>query len=144
MVRLMEKTEQYEYVFKHFDGNGDGKISAVELQLCVGSIGGELSEEEAEAAVLLMDSDGDGELGLEDFVRLMEGGEDDEKVKELIEAFKMYEMDGSGCITPKSLRKTLRKLGESSTTDECKSMIARYDLNGDGVLNFDEFKIMMS
>ncbi|GFY96602.1 calcium-binding EF-hand family protein [Actinidia rufa] len=37
-----------------------------------------------------------------------------------------------------------RRLGQAKTIDECESMIAHFDLNGDGVLNFDEFRIMMS
>ena len=48
------------------------------------------------------------------------------------------------CITPKSLKRVLGRLGQAKTMDECKSMIAHFDLNGDGVLNFDEFRIMMS
>ncbi|GFY87318.1 calcium-binding EF-hand family protein [Actinidia rufa] len=141
----MDKKQQYERVFCHFDGNGDGKISPMELRLCLGSLGGEISTEEAEAMVVLMDSDGDGQLGLDDFVRLIEGTEEEEKVRDLREAFKMYEMeDGSGCITPRSLKRTLSKLGEKKSFHECKSMIARFDLNGDGVLNFEEFMVMMS
>ncbi|KAM1323443.1 hypothetical protein PS2_044338 [Malus domestica] len=115
----------------------------MELQQCVGAIGGELSLTEAEVAVEYLDSDGDGLLGLDDFVKFVDGGCDEEKVCVLREAFKMYVMDGSGCITPKSLKRMLSRLGESKSVDECKNMIARFDLNGDGVLNFDEFKVMM-
>ena len=141
----MDRNKQYERVFKHFDGNGDGKISPAELHLCLGSLGGEISAEEAEAMVVLVDSDGDGQLGLDDFVRLIEVTEEEEKVRDLREAFKMYEMkDGSRCITPRSLKRTLSKLGEKKSLDECKLMIARFDLNGDGVLNFEEFTVMMS
>ncbi|KAJ8767974.1 hypothetical protein K2173_020914 [Erythroxylum novogranatense] len=139
----MEKFQQYERVFKHFDENGDGKISPLELQRCVGTIGGELSLTEAEEAVQSSDSDGDGFLGLEDFVRFVEGGEQDEKVKDLQDAFKMYAMKGSECITPKSLKKMLSRLGESTSIGKCKQMIAQFDLDGDGVLSFDEFKAMM-
>ncbi|XP_057471004.1 putative calcium-binding protein CML23 [Actinidia eriantha] len=138
--------KHYERVFNHFDKDGNGRISPRELYICVESMGGNLSESEAEAALVLADSDGDGELGLEDFVRLMEGAkEEEEKVEELREAFKMYEMEeGCGCITPKSLKRVLGRLGQAKTMDECKSMIAHFDLNGDGVLNFDEFRIMLS
>ncbi|PHT68981.1 hypothetical protein T459_28468 [Capsicum annuum] len=49
-------------------------------------------EEEAEMAVRLSDSNGDGLLGLEDFTKLMEGTEEDRnKESELIGAFGMYE-----------------------------------------------------
>ncbi|KAK4361684.1 hypothetical protein RND71_020636 [Anisodus tanguticus] len=71
------------------------------------------------------------------------GGTEEEKARELKEAFRMYEMEGCGCITPKSLKRMLDRLGETRTVDECRGMIARYDINGDGLLNFDEFMIMM-
>ncbi|PKI59252.1 hypothetical protein CRG98_020332 [Punica granatum] len=136
--------QKYERVFTHFDGNRDGRISPSELQHCITAIGGELSLAEAAAAVVSLDMDGDGLLGFEDFVKFVEGGGEEEKANDLREAFKMYEMDGCGCITPKSLRRMLSRLGDSRTVDECKVMISRFDLNGDGVLNFDEFMVMMS
>ncbi|XP_020208193.1 putative calcium-binding protein CML19 [Cajanus cajan] len=140
---MMDKMSQYVRVFNHFDENGDGKISPSELRQCVEAVGGELSLEEAEAVVELLDSDKDGLVGLDDFVRFAEEGEEEEKVKDLREAFKMYEMEGCGCITPKSLKRMLGRLGECKSIDECKVMIARFDLDGDGVLSFDEFRVMM-
>ncbi|BAU01546.1 hypothetical protein LR48_Vigan10g213800 [Vigna angularis] len=140
---MMEKVSQYVRVFNHFDENGDGRISASELRQCVEAIGGKVSWAEAEALVEVLDSDNDGLVGLDDFVRFVEEGEEEEKVKELKEAFKMYEMEGCGCITAKSLKRMLGRLGECKSIDECETMIARFDLNGDGVLSFDEFRVMM-
>nr|GMC97386.1 putative calcium-binding protein CML19 [Ipomoea batatas] len=136
--------QQYQRVFDCFDENRDGKLSPAELQRCMASIGDDLSLEEAEEAILRMGSGPDGLLGFEEFVRLLEDGRDEDKARDLKEAFSMYEMDGCGCITPKSLKRMLSRLGESRTIDDCKNMIAHYDLNGDGLLNFDEFKVMMS
>lgn len=135
---------QLQRVFRYFDKNGDGKISPEELQSCVRAVGGELSAKEAEAAVKSSDMDGDGMLGMEDFEMLMEAnGEEEEKTKDLKEAFGMYEMEGSGCITPKSLKRVLSRLGESKTIEDCKVMIHMFDINGDGVLSFEEFSAMM-
>ncbi|KAK6912994.1 EF-hand domain [Dillenia turbinata] len=139
----MERTQQYERVFKHFDSDKDGKLSASELQKCVASLGEELSLEEAAVAIQLLDSDGDGLLELEEFVSFFEGGHEEEKIRDLREAFKMYEMEGCGFITPKSLKRMLSQLGQSKSIRECEAMIAEFDLNGDGVLNFDEFKVMV-
>ncbi|KAI4348296.1 hypothetical protein L6164_009032 [Bauhinia variegata] len=107
---MIEKLRQYERVFNHFDVNNDGRISSSELRQCAKAIGRELSEEEAEVAVECLDADGDGLVGLDDFVRFVEGGEEEERVNDLKEAFRMYEMDGCGCITPKSLKRMLSKL----------------------------------
>ncbi|GKA20246.1 calcium-binding protein CML38-like protein [Tanacetum coccineum] len=141
----MDKEQQYKSVFGHLDKNGDGKISPPELQICIGNIGGELSLEDAEMVAASIDSDGDGLLSMEDLVKVVEGANEEEKINDLKMAFKMYEeTEGSGRITAESLRRTLSKLGESKTVDDCKIMIAKFDVNGDGVLNFDEFREMMA
>ncbi|XP_068648942.1 putative calcium-binding protein CML19 [Aristolochia californica] len=133
----------FERVFQYFDLDGDGKISPKELRSCMRSVGEELSVEDAGTVVEANDSDGDGLLGLDDFLRLMEVEGEEEKRKDLVEAFGMYKMEGLGCITPKSLKRMLSRLGESKTVDECKTMISRFDLDGDGVLSFEEFRVMM-
>ncbi|KAL3748041.1 hypothetical protein ACJRO7_009290 [Eucalyptus globulus] len=140
MARLADR---YERVFRCFDEDGDGKLSPLELRRQVGLIGGELLQEEVEVAVESLDSDGDGFLCLEDFVGLMEGGGEEEKMGDLREAFGMYVTDGCEFITPRSLKRMLSRLGQSKTVDECEAMICHVDVDGDGVISFDEFKVMM-
>ncbi|KAF6150034.1 hypothetical protein GIB67_002816 [Kingdonia uniflora] len=138
--------EDLRRVFSYCDENGDGKISPEELQHCVAVISGhkgELSRKEVEELVKSLDTDGDGFLGIEDFVGLIEVKSEDENVKDLKEAFEMYVMDGCEFITPMSLKRILGRLGESKTVEECGLMIKQFDLDRDGVLNFDEFRIMM-
>ncbi|KAF2909081.1 hypothetical protein DAI22_11g000256 [Oryza sativa Japonica Group] len=59
----------------------------------------------------------------------------------------MYaEEEETAVITPASLRRMLRRLGSEHQRlemEECRAMICRFDLNGDGVLSFDEFRVMM-
>ncbi|KAF5790821.1 putative serine/threonine-protein phosphatase with EF-hands [Helianthus annuus] len=141
----MDKQQQYKRVFSHLDKNGDGKLSPPELQVCMGKIGEELSLEEAEMVAELMASNGDGLMSFDDLVKVVESANEDEKVNDLKMAFKMYEeVEGCGCITPKSLRRMLSRLGESRTVEECELMIAKFDLDGNGVVDFDEFHHMMA
>ncbi|CAK7339946.1 unnamed protein product [Dovyalis caffra] len=138
--------DHLQMVFDCFDEDGDGKISAAELRSCITSVGGQLSIEEAEAAVSSSDVDGDGLLGFQDFQSLMAGSSasEEEKAEELKQAFGRYETEpGSGCITPNSLKRMLSRLGESRSINDCKAMIRTFDLNGDGVLSFHEFAVMM-
>ncbi|KAI3885297.1 hypothetical protein MKW98_002689 [Papaver atlanticum] len=138
----MKHKDVIERVFFYLDEDGDGMISLVELRRYIAAVRGEMVE--VDEIVKLLDIDGDGCLGLDDFVKLMDGSEEEEKmVIELKQAFEMYLMDGYECITPKSLRKMLNQLGESKSIEECRVMISQFDLNGDGELNFDEFKVMM-
>lgn len=133
-----------EKVFNYFDENRDGRISAAELRRCLNLMGEQLTMEDAEAAVSSSDLNGDGHLDFEEFQKLMEESFDnEERNKELRDAFGMYVMEGTSNITPASLRRTLSRLGDFRSVDDCKAMIRPFDLNGDGVLSFDEFAVMM-
>uniref|UniRef100_A0A0E0N7R8 EF-hand domain-containing protein n=1 Tax=Oryza rufipogon TaxID=4529 RepID=A0A0E0N7R8_ORYRU len=144
---MVAATAEFRRVFSAFDRDADGKISAAELRLCMkAALGEDMSAEEAEALVSSADTDGDGLLDEEEFTKLavqLEMGDEEERCRGLMEAFRMYEMEGEGRITPASLKRMLRKLGSHQGIEECQTMICRFDLDGDGVISFEEFKIMM-
>jgi Ca2+-binding EF-hand superfamily protein len=48
-----------------------------------------------------------------------------------------------GTIESHELRHVMRKLGEEAGDDEIEDMIRAVDLNGDGVIDFDEFIALM-
>ncbi|KAL5204222.1 hypothetical protein ABZP36_009093 [Zizania latifolia] len=138
-------------VFAAFDKDGDGKVSASELRGCMAAaLGEDVSEEEAAAILAMADTNGDGELDQEEFLRLadelQEPEEEEEKLRCLREAFEMYAADEETMvITPASLRRMLSRLGTSPQLgmEDCRAMICRFDLDGDGVLSFHEFRVMM-
>ncbi|KAJ3682845.1 hypothetical protein LUZ60_013072 [Juncus effusus] len=142
---LMASTDDsstFSKVFSRFDTDGDGKISPAELVTAMQTIGQEITMKEAEAVVENYDADRDGLMSMEEFKKLMEET-DEEKERELRVAFEMYEMEGQGCITAKSLKRMLSRLGSSRDVEECMVMIRQFDLDGDGVLSFEEFRAMM-
>ena len=57
-------------------------------------------------------------------------------------AFEAFDADGSGAISAKELQKVLTKPGTTNTMlsdEEVRAVIARFDVNGDEELQFDEF-----
>lgn len=141
---LASAPSTFARVFRYFDEDGDGKISPAELQSCMRTVGEELTAEDAEAVVECLDSDGDGLLCFDDFVKLVHVEEEEEERRSMREAFGVYEMEGVGVITPESLRRALGRLGEKRSVKECKAMIREFDVNGDGVICFEEFRMMIS
>ncbi|KAL5226359.1 hypothetical protein ABZP36_014624 [Zizania latifolia] len=141
---MLVATTEFRPVFSAFDLDADGKISAAELRLCMkAALGEDMSVEDAEALVSSADADGDGLLDEQEFTKLVQLETGEEGRGGLREVFGMYEMKGEGCITPASLKRMLSKLGSHQDIDECQAMICRFDLDGDGVISFEEFKIMM-
>ncbi|CAA7023644.1 unnamed protein product [Microthlaspi erraticum] len=141
------KTEirELEAVFKKFDVNGDGKISSKELGAIVASLGHEVPEEVLQKAITEIDQKGDGYINFEEFVELNTKGMDQNDVLEnLKDAFSVYDIDGNGSISAEELHEVLRSLGDECSIAECRKMIGGVDKDGDGTIDFEEFKIMMT
>jgi len=66
------------------------------------------------------------------------------EIKELHEAFAMFDEDGDESITAVELGNILKKLGQSPSNDELKDMINEVDQDGNGKIDFEEFCSMMA
>lgn len=55
--------------------------------------------------------------------------------QELLNAFKVFDKDGSGTISSDELRDALKSLGENLTDAELDEMIKLADSNGDGQID---------
>ncbi|KAK7308672.1 hypothetical protein VNO77_42292 [Canavalia gladiata] len=136
--------EELEHVFKKFDVNGDGKISASELGSIMRNLGQATSEEELDKMIHEVDSDGDGHISLEEFIELNTKGVDpDEVLENLKDAFAVFDIDGNGSITAEELHMVMVSIGDECSMDECRKMIDGVDSDGDGMINFEEFRMMM-
>lgn len=65
------------------------------------------------------------------------------KQLELKEAFDAFDKDGDGFINVPELQAMMEKLGDKITLQEAQELIQEVDLDKDGVVNFNEFSIMM-
>ncbi|KGN51467.1 probable calcium-binding protein CML25 [Cucumis sativus] len=135
---------ELEQVFNKFDVNGDGKICSSELGSIMGSLGQPATEEELQNMIKEVDADGDGYIDLDEFIELNTKGVDsDEVLENLKDAFSVYDIDGNGSITAEELHEVLKSLGDDCSLADCRKMITGVDKNGDGMISFDEFKVMM-
>lgn len=115
-----------------------------------------ITEKDAEEMLKGVDENGDGLIDFEEFCvlgeKLVMGFEgkkkrkvEDEDEDELREAFGVFDKDKDGLISVEELSLVLCSLGmnEGKKVENCKEMIKKVDLDGDGMVNFDEFKRMM-
>ena len=62
----MSDTKDYSATFALIDIDGDGLITAPELQQLMAALGGDVSDEQAAHAIGVLDTDGDGKVSLEE------------------------------------------------------------------------------
>ncbi|CAA3013102.1 calcium-binding protein CML24-like [Olea europaea var. sylvestris] len=137
---LLTEAEEVEKVFEKFDTNGDHKISLSELGEIMKALGSKTEEEELKHIMSELDTDGDGSIDINEFKAFYCGSGDNE----LKEAFDLYDKDKNGKISASELHSVLKGLGEKCSLKDCRRMISSVDVDGDGCVNFEEFKKMMS
>lgn len=69
--------------------------------------------------------------------------QDSDSEEEIKEAFRVFDKDGNGSISREELRQVMTSLGMKLTAEEEDEMICEADMNGDGEIDYDEFKKMM-
>ncbi|KDP38112.1 hypothetical protein JCGZ_04755 [Jatropha curcas] len=144
-LRLKHQTDELQHVFNKFDANGDGKISSAELGSIMASLGHKATDEELRKMIMEFDADGDGFIDFQEFVELNTQGVDtNEAMENLRDAFSVYDIDGNGSISAEELHRVMGSLGESCSIAECRRMISGVDGDGDGMIDFEEFKVMMT
>merc|ERR1711892_658152 len=139
----MQDIDCLKEAFKLFDCDRDGEITVEELGKVMRTHGFDPTEEELTDMIRNMDTNANGAIDFNEFIDMMikRGAciEDD-----VAHAFKVFDRDGDGLITAEELRLTMNNLGEPLTEAEVKAMIAEADLDGDGKINYSEFKMLMS
>lgn len=129
-----------------FDKNKDGKITKKELSDSLKNLGIYIPDNELVQLIEKIDANGDGYVDINEFGSLyqtiMDERDDEEDMRE---AFNVFDQNGDGYITVEELRSVLASLGlkQGRNVEDCKLMIKKVDVDGDGRVNYNEFKQMM-
>ncbi|CAL9135396.1 unnamed protein product [Musa textilis] len=154
-----EVDDELESIFSTFDKDGDGFITVKELEESLRRLGLAVTDNEVTSMMERVDANGDGLIDLDEFRELyaelgrsQEGGHEkglvareEEEETDLREAFDVFDGNRDGLITAEELAMVLKSLGlkQGAKLEDCRDMIGRVDRDGDGKVNFDEFKKMM-
>ncbi|KAA8550532.1 hypothetical protein F0562_002216 [Nyssa sinensis] len=133
-------------VFQMFDRNGDGKITRKELSDSLQNLGIFIPDKELHQMIENIDVNGDGFVDIDEFGALYQTIMDEKDEEEdMREAFSVFDQNGDGFITVDELRSVLASLGlkQGRTVEDCKLMIKKVDVDGDGRVNYKEFRQMM-
>lgn len=133
-------------VFQMFDRNGDGRITKTELNDSLENLGIFIPDKDLIQMIEKIDVNGDGCVDIDEFGELYQSiMEERDEEDDMKEAFDVFDQNGDGFITVDELRSVLASLGikQGRTVEDCKRMIMKVDVDGDGMVNLNEFKQMM-
>ena len=136
--------------FDAFDHEKKGVISTDMIGTILEMLGTQVDEGTLKEIIDEVDEDGSGELEFPEFVQLAakfltEEEEDNEAmVRELREAFRLYDKEGNGYITTDVLKEIFKELDNTITSEDLETMIEEIDSDGSGTVDFDEFLEVMT
>ncbi|XP_068156480.1 calmodulin-related protein 97A [Drosophila tropicalis] len=140
-----EQVAEFKEAFALFDKDDSGSITTRELGTLMRSLGQNPTEAELQDLVNEVDIDGNGEIDFSEFCSMMaKQMRETDTEEEMREAFKIFDKDGDGFISPAELRYVMINLGEKVTDEEIDEMMREADFDGDGMINYEEFVWMIS
>ncbi|KAK4336702.1 hypothetical protein RND71_043448 [Anisodus tanguticus] len=142
-----EKLHEYKDAFNMLDENCDGLISASEIKSMFAKIEQPVSDDEVKVMLKEIDLDGNEFIDLDEFIQMMVKYETritpEQYEISLRKVFEIFDLDKNSFITETELKEVMGKLGEHLSDEEVADMIRVADEDGDGRINFNEFRTIM-
>merc|ERR1719245_2843797 len=133
--------------FKRLDVNGDGQICRDELRS-----GMRLGDADLDVVFALGDLDGDGEISLGEFIRVMSPltatalarfRNTFTAIEDVVSAFRIIDSNNDGALSKKELEAGMNSFGKKFSQVEIDSVFSLADVNSDGEINYSEFVSVM-
>lgn len=143
--RKKNEKQDIDKIFEQMDLNHDGRISVMELTKAARLLGLNPTRKEAEMMIQDCNPAQKGYVTKSEFKKLFEDRQADieQQIKEISDAFKVFDKDNSGTISADEIRAVLKKCGEDLDDKELDEMLRRVDVDGDGKISIEEFAAVM-
>ncbi|CAI9756120.1 unnamed protein product [Fraxinus pennsylvanica] len=137
-----DQLQQLKEIFNQFDMDQDGSLTLLELAALLRSLGLKPGGDQVHVLLAKMDSNGNGSIEFNELVDALLPDLNEEVLlnqEQLLEVFRSFDRDGNGYITTAELAGSMAKMGRPLTYRELTEMMQEADMNGDGVISFNEF-----
>ena len=137
---LKKEEEHMAQLFKQFDKDANGIITKNEFKSQLNVLYGEnVAEELTKKIFHNIDVDGSGEISYNEFITAILNNEKVVTADRLSKAFKLFDKDNSGKLSIDEIKHVF-----GGDEESWKKIFEEVDINKDGEVDFEEFKILMT
>mmetsp|Transcript_81012 Transcript_81012/g.185474 ORF Transcript_81012/g.185474 Transcript_81012/m.185474 type:complete len:430 (+) Transcript_81012:83-1372(+) len=147
--------EKYTDMFRKIDKDGGGTIEKVELRPVFETLGLDLTEDQLEEVFEEVDADGSGTVEFDEFCCLLAKLTNprkrifpreyltSEQMCQYQRQFDYFDISKDGSVEKKEVGLMFKRLGIVLTSQQLDAIVAEFDEDGSGEIEFEEFCVMM-
>ncbi|KAK7103639.1 uncharacterized protein [Littorina saxatilis] len=130
--------------FELFDTDNDGKIATAEVGTAIRSLGHVVTDSDLRNLFGRARVDPNGKIDLGMFRKLVQPLQGVNYTKQLEEAFKTIDKEGSGFVMATELRHLLTHMGDRITDEEFNTLLEELDVDSNGRIRRKELLQLLS
>jgi calmodulin len=156
-VQESKDVDQAMKLFLVFEDGDSGVLSFSEFNEAIKEMGLDPSSDQVKRLFKRVDSDGNGRIDFEEFLKLykMVSNKDTDKAKDnnetqeepivdedrrqSLQLLKLFDKDGDGSLSVSEWQTVLKRMGMKCNPQEAEALFSNVDSNGDGKIEIDEF-----
>ena len=140
-----ERIKLMKEVLDLYDPNNEGFVKSKDIAKILRAMGRTLENDDEQNFVLAADPDNTGNISKENFLATAEAmfSLPKENVNELLEAFKVFDINNTGKISVKNFKKILVDIGQGFNEEEADNIIKYIDVDREGNIRFSFFLFLI-
>ena len=136
-----ERRKLMKEVLDLYDPNNEGYVNSSDTVKILKAMGRTLEEDDEQNFLQAADPEETGKISIDNFLATVEAlfslTKDD--VNELMDAFKIFDINNTGKISVKNLKKILVKIGQDFTEEEADDIIKYIKVDKEGNIDIEDF-----
>ena len=136
-----ERRKLMKEILDLYDPNNEGFIHSKDTSKIVQAMGRTLEEDDEQNFLQAADPENTGKISKDNFLATVEAlfslSKDD--VNDLIEAFKIFDINDTGKISVKNFKKILVKIGQAFSEEEADDVIKYINVDKEGNIDYADF-----
>ena len=136
-----ERRKLMKEVLDLFDPNNEGYVKTKDITKILKAMGRTLEEDDEQNFIEAADPENTNEISKENFLATAEAmfSLSKEEIKELLDAFKVFDINNTGKISIKNFRKVLINYGQEFNEEEVDEILKCIDIDREGNIIIKDF-----